>query len=349
MAIFFKEPYNNYYEKFSKASSLINDAKSISTNAQELSNHTNRIISQLQSSNWKELGIEEITSSILPVLIKRIGIFEENVSKSLEKVCEKSINDLLPKLSQLKESDESYERTLNEYNSLSEPANKFVDNTSQYTSDYASYLDRKSKLESEKNSLSEKIDTLLQQIDSTVKYIKTITVEEVKSSDLAISSDNSSNLNLSDIEKKRLEFIGNVDTDTYTIAANAGRAPQPLRLFYNGKEISAYDQIVLKEGETARITVKLPTTAGRIQYLTRTTADGARGEDGSRIWENYASAHSEPYVNRYDSSTFLHTNNFEWVVTGVRKGETQISQTTFIKTDNFDEIKSMIVLNLKVV
>lgn len=142
---------------------------------------------------------------------------------------------------------------------------------------------------------------------------------------------------------EELAFIGDVDNDQYTVSSNAGSKAQELRFFYNGKELSNGDEIVIKKGETARIIVKLPTTAGKINLLERTSAAGAG------TWKDYASGHSEPFVDRYDASTFLHTNNYDWVITGENVGSTIISQTAYMSTDSFSGIKSMGTLKLKVV
>ena len=110
------------------------------------------------------------------------------------------------------------------------------------------------------------------------------------------------------------------------------------------RAVNAVD-ITIKKGETIRLTVNISDNAGNVKLLKRTSADGQ--ED----WRKYLTGKSEPYVNRYDSSTFIATDNYDWVITGdkVTNGYITLSQTTFHSTENAPEYKSMYRIKVKVV
>ena len=91
-----------------------------------------------------------------------------------------------------------------------------------------------------------------------------------------------------------------------------------LVLYYDGKRIAADSVLNVKVGETIKINVKLPEDCGKVNYLTRTSADG---QDN---WRNYISAHSEPFVNRHDSSTAVAVESFDWVITPQKKSSSPL-------------------------
>ena len=139
--------------------------------------------------------------------------------------------------------------------------------------------------------------------------------------------------------------FSNISSGNGTVDSSCGRRAQTQTLTYNGQELGQDASITLRKGETARIQVKVTDRCGENQLLTRTTADGQSG------WRNYLSASSYPFVNRNDSSTFIDSDTYEWVITGneTTKDEIILSQTSFQKTSNFDEIKSMVRLHVNVV
>ena len=139
--------------------------------------------------------------------------------------------------------------------------------------------------------------------------------------------------------------FNNISSGNGTIDSSCGKRAQTQTLSYNGQELGQDASITIKKGETARIQVKVTDRCGENQLLTRTTADGQSG------WRNYLSASSYPFVNRNDSSTFIDSDTYEWVITGneTTKDEVILSQTSFQKTSNFDEIKSMVRLHVNVV
>lgn len=117
-----------------------------------------------------------------------------------------------------------------------------------------------------------------------------------------------------------------------------------LVLYYDGKRIAADSVLNVKVGETIKINVKLPEDCGKVNYLTRTSADG---QDN---WKNYISAYSEPFVDRNDSSTAVAVESFDWVITPKQKSSSPItlSETTFHSTDYKQEVKSMVRIKINI-
>lgn len=130
-----------------------------------------------------------------------------------------------------------------------------------------------------------------------------------------------------------------------TVSGECGKKAQTLTAYVNGTEIERYAKFTIGVGETLRITLYMETKCGTVLKLTRTTADGETG------WRNYLSGKSEPFVDRNDSSTFLDTDHFDWVITGDRSTGgryVHLSQTTFNTTTEFSEIKSFFNVYVKV-
>lgn len=346
MAIFFINPYKNYYDKLNNSKTITTSSKNILNNLTNISQIMDRLNTQITSSNWSELGCDEIKNTLIPNIQKKVTTLNSDITSGLDKVCKMSLDELFPMLEKLKNLDSNYETTRQELNTLSAP-NRYDPSTGEETELYRKYISIKDEKVKLVKTYKSSIDELIPLIDEKIKEIKKI--ESNSSLDQKVIEENELpgteeyDPTLSDIELKRQQFKGNVDTDEYYVSSSAGKVAQTLRLFYNGKEIHNKDEIIIKKGETARITVKLPNTAGRIKQLTRTTADGADN------WRNIAKGYSEPFVDRYNSNTFLHTNTYDWVITGTKKGSTIISQTAEMSTDTFMGIKSMVVLNLKVV
>lgn len=157
-------------------------------------------------------------------------------------------------------------------------------------------------------------------------------------------------------DKKSSENAGTIQIDKqgtyYDKEPTPGKSAQKLHVYHNGERLYDGACITVKKGETIRLTVNLSDNAGQIKQLTRTTADGYRDEKNDKnSWTNFFDARSEPYVNRYDSSTFVERDNYDWVITAdkVTNGYMTLSQTTFHSTDKGNEFKSMYTIRVKVI
>lgn len=129
-----------------------------------------------------------------------------------------------------------------------------------------------------------------------------------------------------------------------TVSEKCGKNARTLTGYVNGSRINDYGEINLAVGESVTISLYLPTECGSIKLLTRTSGDG------ESIWRDYFTMSSNPSVNRYDSSTFVATDHFDWTITGKKKTGRKImlTQTTFQETSNFAEIKSFFHVYVKV-
>ena len=127
---------------------------------------------------------------------------------------------------------------------------------------------------------------------------------------------------------------------------SCGVIAQKLIMTFKGQQIGEDSTITMKKGDTITINVTLPSCCGTPLLLKRTSADGQTG------WYNYLSATSLPHVNRYDSSTFIKTNKYDWIIRGdkVTGSAVILSQTAKYSTDlSADGIKAMVRVRVKVV
>lgn len=321
--------YENYYNIL-KNSPIKTNAVKLLNSINEYETSLGRVTSQIDSANWEELGNKELKNNLLPQIKRRADSLKNNVNDSLTIICNTLIDDVLPMLKELDEKEK-------EYNNLETTDTK-------------------------KNYLHSSICTLERKIDVKINELKQIEIDEGEVIDSIINGQTIS-MSESEIEEAKEEFIGNIETDDYTVSSSAGHGAQTLRMFYNGVELKNGDTITIKKGETAKVTIKLPTTAGKITALTRNTADGQGYEkngDGTRTrtdyaWDRWLSAHSEPHCdNRPNSNTGTSyvTNNYEWVITGDQSTngkKVQLSQTACFTTVEKGGIKSFADLNVIVV
>jgi len=132
-------------------------------------------------------------------------------------------------------------------------------------------------------------------------------------------------------------------TQTYQIGNKVGN-----RVIYGKVQDVAYQgQITIGKNQVLKVTVSLTQKCGETTYLTRTTADGEEG------WRNYFEGISDPFVNRYDSTTFLKgQKQYDWIITPKRTTNNRyiaLSQTSSQSTTVYGGIKSFGYVNVKVV
>ena len=138
------------------------------------------------------------------------------------------------------------------------------------------------------------------------------------------------------VKKKEANYNWSPDySDTSTPASWCTKSAAVLKAYMNGREVADRSKISMNVGETIRITLYLTKECGNVKHLTRTSADGQSN------WQQFFSAESVPYVDRYDASTFVSTDHFDWVITANKKAnEVILTQTTFQSTSKYREIKS---------
>ena len=182
MAIFFVTPYTKYYEELSAATGIVGKASELAGSASTLSTTIGKLQSQLDASEWKELGQEQLVTVTIPAFKDRVDKFKSNITNGLQAACTESINTLLPLVTTLKEKDELYEKKLEELNNLKEPSPKYetttrngktVD-TGELTSAYKEYEKKKKELTDLVEQLKKELEELIVTIDATVESIKAL-------------------------------------------------------------------------------------------------------------------------------------------------------------------------------
>lgn len=180
MAKYFVSPYTKYYEELNGATDIVSKAKSIVDESSSLVTTITNLQSQLDSSEWAEMGYQELVTTTVPNFKSRFEMLKNNLSGALQVACDLSINTLLPLVKELKTKDEEYEAKLNELNSLVEPSPKYettvkngitVD-TGNLTSAYAAYEKKKSDLTKIVDDLKIELEKLIKDIDKSVEDIK---------------------------------------------------------------------------------------------------------------------------------------------------------------------------------
>ena len=256
---------------------------------------------------------------------------------------------------------------IDEYDNEKKLIKEYETNINNLNREDKNYQNNVDRLTSLKNQATNKAETLKKQIESKLANISTryseqhvdIPATEVKSTaDLFKQAESKmqsieQNLQIKAIakngDKTSSANAGTIQIDKqgtyYDKEPTPGKSAQKLHVYHNGERLYDDACITIKKGETIRLTVNLSDNAGNVKLLKRTSADGQEN------WRQYLTGKSEPYVNRYDSSTFVERDNYDWVITGdrVTNGYITLSQTTFHSTDNAPEYKSMYRIKVKVV
>lgn len=284
----------------------------------------------------------------------------KNLNTATKKEVE-NITNLIDTLTNIDKYDE-LEKNIKEYQSRLNNLDKDSENYASEASDLNSKI---KKAKEEKEALKKKIDSSIDLISSNYSTQYTVIPKtEVQKTDDVLKKLNDLKTTLSSSftiqpgngDKTSSANAGEITLDKqgifYDKEPTPGKSAQKLHVYHNGQRLYDKACITIKKGATIRLTVNLSDNAGEIKQLTRTTADGYRDDNNHKNdWTNWFSAHSEPYVNRYDKSTFLETDNFDWVITAdkVTKGYVTLSQTTFHSTNEHSEFKSMYTIRVKVV
>ncbi len=192
MSKYFIDPYKNYYEKLSSASSIIESANSLKSSVENAVNAYGRLSSQVETSLWKELGYTALASSSIPSLLNYAKVLNENIASGLVNVCNKCINELFAMLSSLKEKDELLESKEQQL------ASKKIENIkptipnglggTKTNPAYDSWKKEISALEEEISTLETELETLKQDIDTKVNDIIALN-GSITYSDLLVSTE----------------------------------------------------------------------------------------------------------------------------------------------------------------
>jgi hypothetical protein len=217
--------YQKYYDAL-KGVDLSSKSSTVVSGCSNLVNSTKKLDSQISASSWKELGLEQIKSVVIPSFIQAIGILQSNCDV-LANACAET-NTLVSYLEELQTACTDYE------NCPSDEEHK----------------DDKSKLQERVKNCESKVDSQISKIkglEGNVKDIQvTVTASQTQSTDVT----NLQGLDAGATNAKG-EFVyycqGDYKNYSYgygkSIAA-AGCGPTSLAMvltYYTGKKITPVD------------------------------------------------------------------------------------------------------------
>ena len=162
---YFVDPYKKYYEKLSDGSNMVSAATSVASSLTESKAIFNGLETSTASSNWSELGLEQITRKIFPTLSGHIDTISSNVEKVIKAVAEKATGDLLSEVKKLKTEDETLE-------DLQKQLSNLVVIPSSNATEYNRYISKKNELETKISESKTKCETYKTNCDNIVKEIK---------------------------------------------------------------------------------------------------------------------------------------------------------------------------------
>lgn len=157
------------------------------------------------------------------------------------------------------------------------------------------------------------------------------------------------------VEEKKEEQTGESGVLSYKVGdlpepgsnlSKLGKRATLLDVQVDGTSLGQDGTIKIKKGQTVKLTVKVPDEIPNVEWLKRTSADGAEG------WSGWVSQKNYPNVNRNDSSTFVKTREYTWYITGNKTTDNiTLSQTVFFSVPNakYDTYKGMVRVRVNVV
>ena len=266
-------------------------------------------------------------------------------------------------LTQLSNINEAMKK-IDDYDIKEEEIKSYKNQLNSLESNDKSYLKKKEEIQEKINNLIEEKEKLKTDIENKLFSINKLyhsQITEIKKTEtlktfnlLKNAEINFKDLNFNIIASKNSDKEKSLNSGTITIEnlgtpyekePTPGKSAQKLHVYHDNTRLYDDAYITIKKGETIRLNVNLSENCGEVKLLKRTSADGEEN------WKQYLSAHSEPFVNRDDSSTFIATNNYDWVITGNKatNGYITLSQTSSHSTNNGNDYKSMYRIHIKVV
>ena len=261
-----------------------------------------------------------------------------------------SINEAMKKIDDYDIKEEEIKSYKNQLNSLESNDKSYLKKKEEIQEKINNLIEEKEKL---KTDIENKLFSINKSYQSQIIQIKN--TEIVKTFNLLKDAENNfKELNFNIIASKNSNKEKSSNSGTITIEnigtpyekePTPGKSAQKLHVYHDNTRLYDDAYITIKKGETIRLNMNLTENCGEVKLLKRTSADGEEN------WKQYLSAHSEPFVNRDDSSTFIATNNYDWVITGNKatNGYITLSQTSSHSTNNGNNYKSMYRIHVKVV
>ncbi len=319
-------------------SSYVSDITSKSTTLTEFNDNTKKIdlesiwegnASTKQRSNLNTLQGE------LSTQVKQLSSLSDAMTNIDEyDRTEKELKEARNALNSLDKDDKDY---ASRYSELSQKIRELTDKKQQLKATIDRTLTSITTNYSSQHNKIEKVE-----LKETVKLLKS-TESELNKIKFDILATKTTPQEVTTSTEAGTIQIDNTGTP-YDTEPVPGKAAQKLHVYHDGTRLYDDAYITIKKGETIRLSMNLTDNCGDVELLRRTSADG--GSD----WKNYVTSYSEPFVDRYDSSTFLEQDNYDWVITGnqTTNGYITLSQTSSHSTAQ-GEYKSMYRIHVKVV
>lgn len=177
---YFVDPYKKYYDALNGKTSITSESSNLTSSVSEAASSVSNLKSSLTSSSWKEMGIEQLATTVIPTLSKNIQILQQNFESGLKEAVDQAINKLLPETKKLKDESDNYDRIEHELNNLVVPPSD--------SSYYKSYLSKKSGLESELSESKKKCEEYKKNCDTIASAIKALNSSVKELEKAAVSS-----------------------------------------------------------------------------------------------------------------------------------------------------------------
>ena len=146
----------------------------------------------VSDSTWSELGVSQLSGSLIPSIQDNHETVKKNLNATLSKMAGLAMNTLLPEVTKLKEEDENYEKIKTELDGLSAPTQ--YDSNGNTTSAYNEYISKKNNLTTKLEESKKKCEEYKKNCDSCASNIKSLdgNIEEFK---VQTASENQSGTN----------------------------------------------------------------------------------------------------------------------------------------------------------
>ncbi len=215
MSEFFVDPYIKYYNNLQQASSLSSTVSSIGDTIDQIATNVSNLSSQIDSSRWKELGQEAISSSVLPTVSARINSVKSDVTSVLSQAVTKAVG-LYDKVSELKTTDESYETDKSELESLknSEPSYSSSNGNGE-SSEHQSWKSRVRDKENSVENLKNKCKSLQSEADSIASSINSLTISD-EPAEVVLETPEESGVQITELSNGMISYT--FDGETYYVA-----------------------------------------------------------------------------------------------------------------------------------
>ena len=124
-----------------------------------------------------------------------------------------------------------------------------------------------------------------------------------------------------------------------------GRRAVLLDVQVDGHSLGQDGTIKIRQGETVKLTVRIPDEVDGVEWLKRTSADGGSG------WWNIVSQENSLKIKRDNPSTYRRAREYTWYITGNKKTKNvTLSQTVQFSTSyNKGSYKGMVRVRVNVV